>query len=390
MFSLMAASPSDYTVNGEFNSRYNVQKENIMNAENNEKTSIINTLQLTAKYTKDNFRVVAVPFYFNPNVQKDNKEPNKYDTSEFFFRSLYMTYKMGDLKIGAGVLPFGNGFPFEYSKHGEEDGMGLSIMSEIDPLSAFISYNFGNNKILAALSQVDTKFIPSGNYTAKDIEKGSNGWIAIHEYNNGRFKMRNEVLYNDIKYNGKGTIAELYVAGTGMAWDDSENSGITIYDTFAMSKFTNNSGNFKQEIFEREGINPFAELMFPDNFSFDIGKTYRGSANLFGIRQDFDLFGKEQFVNFEWFKTQGHWASAHRGTPYTGNGNQNYKVRDNSYFVNYGLSITKDILMRVNYTYIEFKETGSIGFGHTIPTETYIGEQKDKAEIYNIEFSYRF
>jgi len=354
-----------------------------------------NSLQLSIDYYDDGFYFSATPYayvYFTESGDevKNSNFVNAFKDSDFFFRSLYMSYSIDDFTVGAGILPLSNSFPMQYTNDYYQDGEGLSIISDIDPLALFVKYRFSDtNKVLAGIGLIDTGFIPNGKYVNESKVKDSYGIFLIQTITNDKFKIINDFKYSSVMFDGKKTGA-FYNLGTGISWDDSEYSGWTFYNTLAFSVYQNNSESLKDKILASNPKYTASTVRkFSSSFVFD-NNTYTGAANLFGFRKDLDIFEIESFINFEWFHTFGDWTSGNKGAPYNSNCNQISNIRNNSYFINYGIRISELTTLKINYTYLEFDEIVNIGAPSSTPVKESFGPQRSSGDIVKISFSYKF
>jgi hypothetical protein len=96
------------------------------------------------------------------------------------------------------------------------------------------------------------------------------------------------------------------------------------------------------------------------------------------------------FINFEWFHTFGDWVSGNQGAPYTSNCNKMYNIRNNSYFVNYGIRLSKEQMITFSYSYLEFDDLQKIGSIDNVSPDDYIGVKRINASIGKIEYTYKF
>ncbi len=93
------------------------------------------SLQLNIDYENDGFYFQATPYIYEMRSDKPLRNPTRYDEldeSEFFFRSLYMSYTIENWTAGIGVLPFSNSFPMKYSDSTYQDGEGLNTINDND------------------------------------------------------------------------------------------------------------------------------------------------------------------------------------------------------------------------------------------------------------------
>jgi hypothetical protein len=354
-----------------------------------------NSLQLSIDYFNDNFYFSVTPYAYLYFTESDKKAINvNFDKSfkfnDFFFRTLYMSYTIDKITFGAGILPLSNSFPMQYTSDYYQDGEGLSIINDLDPLAFFIKYRFSDtNKVFAGFGLLDTGFIPSGHYVNEHNVNDSYGIFITHTMTKDKFKIVNDFKYTNVMYD-EVQAGEFYNLGSGISWDDSEYSGWTFYNSFAFSLYKNNSIAVKDKIIANNPeYTSSAMASFPSSFVFD-NKTYTGAANLFGFRKDLDIFNFESFINFEWFHTFNDWTSRNKGTPYNSNCNQISNIRNNSYFINYGIRINELTTLKINYTYLEFDEIENIGAPSSTSVKDSFGAQRSSGDIIKISFSYKF
>ncbi|MEA1954867.1 MAG: hypothetical protein U9N02_00045 [Campylobacterota bacterium] len=352
-----------------------------------------NSIQLNIDYYNDGFYFSVTPYAYTYYTESDEKIksanfPEPFQVSDFFFRTFYMSYTMDKLTYGAGVLPLSNSFPMQYTSDYYQDGEGLSIVSDIDPLGFFIKYRFNDtNKIFAGIGLLDTSFVPAGNYLNEHQRDDSYGIFLTQKITYDKFKIINDFKYSNIMYNGV-QAGKFYNLGSGISWNDSEHSGWTLYNVLAFSLYENNTIAVRDEILSDIGL-AGVPTQFASSFVFD-DKTYTGAANLFGFRKDLDIFSFDSFINFEWFHTFNDWISGNKGSLYNSNFNQLSNIRNNSYFINYGVRINELTTLKLNYAYLEFKEIVNIGAPSSTPVKESIGSQRSSKEIVKLSFSYKF
>ncbi|MEA2099850.1 MAG: hypothetical protein U9P72_06960 [Campylobacterota bacterium] len=352
-----------------------------------------NSIQLHADYLNGNFYFSMTPYaYIYFTESKDELRGSNYTTpfkfKDFFFRSLYMSYSIDKLSFGVGILPFSNSSPMQYSSDYYQDGEGISTVSDLDPLAIFMKYRFSDtNKILAGIGVLDTGFIPGGKYIDEHHLKNSFGVFVTQTIVDDKLKIINDFKYTDVYYDGK-QAGEFYNLGVGLSYDDSEYSGWTFYNALAFSLYENNSINVKDEILNNIGLSGVPSG-FENSFIFD-NERYTGASNIFGFRKDVDILDFESFINFEWFHIFGDWTSANKGALYNSNCTQVSNIRDDSFFINYGIRISELTTFKINYSYIQFDKIENIGAPSSTPVDESFGSQRSSVEILKISFSYKF
>ena len=371
----------------------NIKKEKLK-ANNYDEYVGYTALQTNIDYNKDRFYFQATPYMYIYQSSSNNKikgGEKEFEKSDIFFRSLYGKYTINDKwGVGFGVLPFSNSSFMQYNNDYISDGEGLSTLNDSDFLSLFGTYNIRENtKTVFGMGTLDTGIIPVGKYSDDTMKKMQTAFIIVKD-NYEKWKFTYELAY------GKNFYEDTYIGngllfGLGSAWDDSEFSGWTFYNIVGLSYFHNKIGNAREQILTDNNIPQNYPELFPNQFAFD-DKKYYGASNLFGFRKDLDIFPLDTMINIEWFHTFGDWASHNTGSPYNSNCNQIYSIRNNSYFINYGIRATENLMIKINYAYLEFKEVGKIGADlDTIPTnERLFGPQRTKTEIIKLELRYKF
>jgi len=352
-----------------------------------------NALQLHLNYTNDGFYFEATPYAYGYRGESDFRPsgPNfsePFSKQDFFFRTLYASYSVGKLTFGMGVLPMSNSFPNQFKRDYYQDGEGINILSDIDPLAIFMKYKISeDNQILFGAGYIDTHFVPSGKYYNQHNLHKTYGIFAKQIMYVDKFQILNDLTYTKAMYNKKDA-GEFYGYGFGISWDDSEYSGLTVYNTLGLSLYKNNSINVQSDILSDLGLGAVPPL-YAANFSFDTNR-YTGAANLLGFRKDIDYFDFESFINLEWFHVMGDWTSANKGSPYHGDGNYMSNIRDNSYYIAYGIKVNRDISVRLSYSYMEFDEKENIGAPSSVPSENSYGPQLSSINLTKLIFYYNF
>ena len=359
--------------------------------------------QLNFDYNINSFHFQATPYIYTYDTanHKEIKNPiisESYAKSKFFFRSLYMSYSYEDWSIGAGILPFSNSVPMKYSDDSIQDGVGLNTLNDNDLAGIFGTYKTDNSLTIFGVGNlVNNKVVPTGNYIDASIKEATTVYFIVNTLQYNKWSFTNELMYSDMKYN-KQKLADALLTGISASWDDSMNSGIVVYDVVGgsiYSKKTNNKTNdeFYIDHFGSVSKGEYLERTFPHSFAMN-NDTYYGGSNLLGLRYEIDYLPFESFINVEWFHTFNDWISGNQGNLYNGKINQTYNIRDNSYYVNYGILTSKNSLLRFTYSYIEFSETGRVGalasgiksedfFDGTIPV-------RKKIEAIHVIFTYKF
>ena len=365
-------------------------------------------LQLNMNYSYENFYFQATPYLYT--MTTDDGRPIKnpvmqkaYSKDLLFFRSLYMSYSIDNWAVGMGILPFSNSMPMKFSDSTIQDGVGLNTIHDNDLTSIFAKYRTENSETIFGIGTLENIIAPMGEYMVEDTKEDSMVYYIINTYENDKWTFVNELIMADMKYEKK-DLNKVYTYGLGISWDDTTETGLVIYNVSGLSMLKNNSINVRSEILSNQfATNPMGvdgltygnmfESQYPDSFAFNTDTTY-GASNLLGFRYEVDYFPLETFVNVEWFHTMGDWTSGNRGNLYNGKINQSFNIRDNSYYVNFGVLTSKNSLLRLAYTYLEFEEFGKIGAASsTIDAEDFLGGKKairKHIDAIHLIFTYRF
>jgi len=237
--------------------------------------------------------------------------------------------------------------------------------------------------------------VPTGTYITKNI-KYSESYTAflINDIKLNKFKITNEILYNYLKYKTK-KLSDVIIMGTSIVYDDSQDSGWSLYTNLGLSIYMNDNKDSKETIYkavlkDKAAYGDYIKAQNPDSFLFD-NKTYYGGASLLGFRKDFDFMRNEFFINAEWFHVYNHWSSGNQGNLYTPKNNEALNVRDDSYYLNGGYVVNDSSLIRATYTIMDISERGKIGTpAVAIPVEDFLSPSIKKITMFRIIFTHRF
>jgi len=357
--------------------------------------------QLNIDYSNNNFYFQATPYIYGYDTSNGNKikSPNNevpYKKTDIFFRSLYMSYTIEAWTVGVGVLPFSNSMPMKFSDDSIQDGVGLNTLNDNTLMAVFGIYTTENSKTIFGVGKMDQDMLETGNYISDYLRDETEIYFVINTYEHEKWSFTNQIMYINMKYDSK-DLSDIYLYGLGVSWDDTAESGLVIYNVAAGSMYQNNSTNAKDEIFTNvfgdTSTGEATQKAYPDSFALD-NNTYYGASNLLGLRYEMDLLTLETFINVEWFHTMGDWTSGNQGNIYNGKINQMFNIRDNAYYLNFGILTGKNSLLRFTYSYLEFNEVGKVGApASTIPAEDFMGGNKvvvKSAESIHIIFTYKF
>ena len=369
-------------------------------------SSLYNSLLLNLSYNYNNFYFQMSPMIYYFDSKDDLKAKTRYEpfnNKDFFFKSFYISYTVKNITLGAGVLPFSDVFPGKYSGEGYQNGVGLNPINDNDLTSVFLQYKSLNSTTIFAVSTLDDVLVPTGDYIEETLTEDTMVYSIINDYKvNDEINMVTELMYIDMKYDGK-DLSEIMLGGVGLSWDDSMNSGFVFYNVLSGSIYKNKSTSAESEIYNNlfsdnsygltpEQMGAYLNSTYPNSFAINDDYLY-GASNLFGIKYEMDYFPIDTFINVEWFHTMGDWTSGNQGNPYTTKHNQVWNIRDNSYYIEFGIVPLKNTTIRASYTYMEYEEVGKIGApADTIDPDEFLGGRPVviKDQIIHLIFTYRF
>jgi len=395
---------NNFVFSGKFQSNYSsMKRETPYKKPPKDLKGMINTnLQLSTDYNGDNFNFQSSVYMYHtkiignaPRVTNQNYIKG-FKNDDIIFRSLYLSYKTTEnLSLGLGILPFSNSATTEFNADYTEDGEGIYMLNDSILTAVFGVYKTENSKTTFGIGTFDDLILPTGLYINEGLsDGGSFTYFAINELKYNKFKIMNEFLSLHLVYRKK-SLADAFNIGTSVIYDDSENSGFSVYGVVGASVYANHNKDAKEAVY-KDALGPkapygdFIKAKYPNNFAFD-NKTYYGAATLLGIRKDFSLFREDFFINAEWFHTFNDWISGNQGNIYFPKNTQMANIRNDSYFLNLGYNINNFNTIRMSYSILEFNEEGKIGNpADTLPSEDYIGISIKKASIFRLVYDFKF
>lgn len=363
-----------------------------------EEQMIYNDLQINYDYYNGDFYFQATPYMYVFETKSGESLYNSnfhepYKKQDIYLRSLYSSYKVSrNSSVGLGILPFSNSNFLQYEKDYVNDGEGLTLLNDNSIFALFFKFRIYNTNIIFGAGIHDNN-IPMGNYIDEVFRDGTKTGFLITKNKFGskeNIHFINQILYSDIKYEGEYDLAKMLLFGTGLAYDNSIDSGLVIYGNLGYSIYKNENLDSKDAIFENHNLPTGIDLIYPEHFAFN-NETYTGAAHIIGIRKDFEFLKYESFLLLEWFHTYNDWVSVNHGSSYNNTCNNLYNVRNNAYLINIGIKPTSSTLIKLSYSYLEFNEEGKIGADMaTIPVKDSLGSQRYKTELLRLKFSYKF
>ena len=390
----------DFYYNG-YVSYHNVSLKGTVH-ESSDKNQHVDTysgqLDLTKYYGDFKFNTTIYAGLYETSDGSYLTSPNRSDdfkTSDIFFRSLYLQYKLNEnISIGAGVIPFSNSSPIEYTYGYNPDGEGINIINDSEFLAVYGIYRWtddGNHKIIFGYGTQDQGYVPMGDYITKSLNEDNRIGFLLYEYQDMKNKFILEYLNSNVKYQTI-PITRLELFGMHYSYNDSLESGYSFYGQLGASRYHSYSVGAKDPILKANKIPGYVVNFMPEQFQFDESKRSWGYASLLGVRKDFDIMNNEFYVNFEWFRTYDNFVSGNHGTPYLGiKSNNIFNIRDNAYFLNLGYNLNRYLTFRVYYEYLEFEETKKVGsFADYIDTKKYLGTKTTRTELLGVSVSYKF
>jgi len=387
-------SKEDIRFQGEFDTSYIQIKKHKTKSD---KKLHVNYNSLYTRFQKKNsnyeLRISPIFTLYRTNSGEElynNNLSKTCDKNKFFFKELFLRKYYGDHSFGFGLLPFSNNSFIEYQDDYKKRGEGLSILVDAVMPNFFYTYKINNRmKFKTGFGKYSwLDFLPKGDFIYEGNDETNIYW-AVLDYSSEQIKSYSNFIYGDAKYFGK-DVADVAVFGSGLVYDDSSRSGFSIYNTVGFSYYKNNNTHLKNEILKNNNIPFGTELLYPNNFAFD-NKTYTGWSNQLGVRQDFDFKNKEFFINYEWFHTEGDWFSFNNGTPYRGNCNTMFNIRDDSHMFAVGAIPNENWIIKLFYVNAEFNEVSKVGLPPvTLPSEMALGNRKKEMEYTRFQIKYKF
>jgi len=395
---------NEFAFSGKFQGSYSsVKKETPYRKPPKDLKGMINTnLQLSTDYNGDNFNFQSSVYMYHTKIIGNAPRVNNQNYIEGFknddiiFRSLYLSYKITEnLSLGLGIVPFSHSSTTEFNSDYTQDGEGIYMLNDSVLTAMFGVYKTQNSKTTFGIGTFDDLILPTGLYINEGVsDGGSFTYFIINKLEYNKWKIMNEFLSSHLVYEKK-SLADAFNIGTSVIYDDSENSGLSLYGVIGMSVYANHNKDAKEAIYKntlgpKAPYGDFIKSAHPNNFAFD-NKTYYGEATLLGFRKDFSLFREDFFINAEWFHTFNDWISGNQGNMYFPKNTQMSNVRNDSYFLNLGYNINNFNTIRMSYSILEFNEEGKIGNpSATLPSEDYIGVSIKKASIFRVVYDFKF
>lgn len=360
-------------------------KNDIYNGSEKQTTVYAQLAQASIDYTNDNWHFSVTPFGYIYDTQDGSKMKNNtfydpYEKQAFWFRSLYVSYTSGNWTLGAGILPFSNSAPAHYNDDYIEDGEGILLLNDSVLNAVFALYKTENSRTIFGWGTPEQIFgVNSGDYTQDELKEDCYSVFAINTYNKDKFKYTTQAIYHKLNFD-KNKLGDTGNLNVNVVWDDSEETGLSLYGTVAASYWRSEAKHSKESIenlyFGRQAaqlgipataLGSASVARSPQSFEYNKYDTF-GGAHQLGFRYDFEVKDTEFFVNAEWTHVYGNWMSGSPGSFYLGKNNSMYNMRDNSYYAQVGWVVNQNLRIRLSHTIVEIDESSVIGApAKTIP-----------------------
>lgn len=242
--------------------------------------------------------------------------------------------------VSAGQINMKRGAFSEYAHMGRENSDGLFTMYDTTLQGAMLGYRYGDsNRIFFGYGVKHVVKVAQDFGSFADIAGPSWAYFAM---SSNEWKIDDKGQKVILKLNGSYSsvkpesnedleVARLKLAGFGLSWDDSEDSGYVAYTILAAS----------------------------DMHNLLDGTSNHGYNALFGARKDFDYVGSNMSGNMggEIYHSSRHWKSMVPGEPTSLYG---YGKLGNVYSMYIGIDPVSQMNIKLRYIYsdLDYKRTG--------------------------------
>jgi hypothetical protein len=286
----------------------------------------------------DKLQNISLPFDKEANLE-----------SGYQINSLYAVINLGDnISLYHGSIPFKGGKFSEIKDPTVNGGNGLSIINNQVYSSDFVSFHNkidgGDFSLIAGKSEFNIKNHYNG-LLAKN--EGSSGTYILSTYEKGKHFFEVDYYRMTVKMNNL-DYASLKIGGIGYIYDDSIDSGFTLYSNIGMSSISEDV----EGLVEQYNI-PKKYIPYYKSQGAVVQNTsgVKGYAGFVGINYEFDVDDLTCNIGLEEFITHGGWVSANHGVLFQS---------DNSWWANRnaiestiyaGVNVTKNLRFSTKFVY---------------------------------------
>ena len=291
------------------------------------------------------------------NISLAYEDSKTYLQTGYQINSLYATVNIGDhVSLYHGAIPFKGGRFSEIKDPTINGGNGLAIINNQVYSSNFISIHGEDSDSKYSFIAGKSEFNMKNHYNGLTYKnEGSSGTYLIGKYESGKHFY--EVDYYTMKINMDEVTdyARLTIGGLGYIYDDSLESGVTLYTNIGMSSISEDV----VRLMNSYGITSAGAVNYYKNtlkaHTTDT-KNVQGYAGLFGANYEFEGLGKTFNVGAEIFMTRGGWVSANHGVAFLGDHSW-YATRNGTEAIVYaGCDITQKLRVSGKYSRTESKD----------------------------------
>lgn len=322
----------------------------------------------------DKMKNISLPYI-------DKSSSNKTDLEENFqINSLYGVINLGDyVSIYHGAIPFRGGKFSEIKDQTVNGGNGLPIINNQVYTSDFVSFHSSKYSdydfsFIIGNSKFESKNNYNGLLTKNDQ---SSGTYLIGKCESGKHFFEVDGYDMNVKIESL-DYARLQILGFGYIYDDSTNSGFTLYTNLGISNISENV----EGLLDLHHIsNYMRSYLAAHGAETHNTKDIKGYAGLFGVNYEFDALGVTFNIGDELFLTRNGWVSANSGVAFLDE-HSYWAVRDgveNSIYG--GINFTKNLRVGTKYTST---------FSQSVPKSFSISENVKLQDNYGKDFYLHF
>lgn len=311
--------------------------------------------------------------------------------NEIQYNSVMASYSYEDFSVYAGLIPFRGGHFAEIKdvQYAEHAGNGLELLINQVFVGAFLSYRYDDCWTFIIGKAKWEKWY---NYNSLGAQNDhSDGIFSILKYSDGQHYLEfnyydvNAILNADTDY--PVDYGKMRLGGVGYIYDDSFDSGFTYYAEAGFSHMHERVPELIDSTFaENPGVIPFLPLL-----GYEVNpQTNTGYAAKAGMKYDDEIFDKEYYVGFEYFKTWKHWVSMNHGTVFLSNHSWWQNKVANQWMVFGGFHITPELSFNANYSRAKSKHAPKyFSISSSVPLSSVPDDQKENffTDVERIQFS---